>query len=81
MGGKMKNWVIGKLLAFLSPKYAANWARHIVGAAASALITAGYFDHALIQSWVGPAEQAVTGVLMLVIVIASSISASEKRKK
>lgn len=71
-------WIAHKILTLLSPKYAKNWARHIVGAIASALITAGYFDKGLIEQWVGPAEQAVAGIIILLIVIATSIGNTEK---
>lgn len=74
-------WLTKRLINLVSPKYAANWARHIVGAIASALITAGYFDKALVDQWVGPAEQAITGILILLIVIATSIGNAEKLHK
>lgn len=72
------SWLGRKVVGMLSPKYAKNWARHLVGAIASALITSGYLDQALVEQWVGPAEQAVAGLIVLLITIAISIGNTER---
>lgn len=74
------SWLSRQLLNFVSPRYAKNWARHLVGALASALITAGYLDQALVDQWIQPAEQAVAGIILLLLTIAVSIGNTEKLK-
>ena len=75
------SWISKQLLRFISPRYAKNWARHIVGAAASALITAGWLDQAIVEQWVGPAEQAIAGIIVLLLTVAVSIGNTAKLKK
>lgn len=77
----MVNWMLKKLLLMLSPKHAANWARHIVGSVAGALIAGGYLGESVANSLMGPAEAMITGAILLVIAIISSIENTDKLKK
>jgi hypothetical protein len=74
------NWITKRLVSLVSPKYAKNWARHIVGAASQWLIMSGYLAPELADKLGGPAEAAVAGGILFLITVLVSIGNSEGSK-
>ena len=75
------SWLLKRLFSMLSPTYAKNWARHIVGALSQWLILSGYVAPDLADKLGGPTEAMVAGVILFLITIGTSIGNTEKLKK
>lgn len=76
----MAKWIFELILGLVSPQYAKNIARHLVGAVAAWLITVAQIDPSIIDAWIGPTEAVVVGLVTFVLTLLLSIGNTKKLK-